>query len=154
MPKSGPKLPLMTERSIETVADERGSVERWTKPLSFFQKSFPEVMISAIDHIYHRTHHGNVLRHKINISTLKILAYMSVETRLRFLISLSLINKEAVNEILTQPMAPSHEAYRFNILTSLGSFSRHGLVNEVMTQERADIVSRAWKKSVKPKGNF
>lgn len=74
---------------------------------------------------------------------LRILAYLSADIRVVALIRIATENPRALDDILVGRIDSDHRPYRYNIMTSLGIFARHGLMNEVMTEERVDRVSNS-----------
>ena len=80
-------------------------------------------------------------RKVIRQGILKILAYLPADSRIVALIDLAALNPHALDDILIGRIDERHEAYRYNVMTSLGIFARHGLINEVLTNERLDLVS-------------
>lgn len=85
----------------------------------------------------------------IRQSSLRVLAYLPADLRLNCLMDLAVRNPLALDDLLTGPIAPNYEVYRYNIFSSLGIFARHGLVEEVFTKERVDVVGQIVERSRK-----
>ncbi len=76
----------------------------------------------------------------IRQNVLKVLAYLPADLRLGSLIDMAGRNPEALDDIFSGHIAEDYEIYRYNVISSLGIFARHGLVEEVFTAERIKTV--------------
>lgn len=76
-------------------------------------------------------------------SLLKAFAYVGAGPRVAALIDLAHRSPEALDDLLVGPIDARFSVYRYNIMTSLGIFARHGLINEVLTIDRMNAVSQS-----------
>lgn len=83
-------------------------------------------------------------RKMIRQNTLRILAYTRPDLRLATLMDLALRDPETLRDLMCFRIDGEYEPYRYNIITSLGIFSRHGLLKAVTTPDRIERVSGAF----------
>lgn len=90
-----------------------------------------------------KTNPDSIMGSAIRSSALNILAYLPADLRLAALIDLAARNPASVDLLFSGHVSRATAVQRFNVLSSLGVFARHGLVEEVFTSERVDRAVRA-----------
>lgn len=75
-------------------------------------------------------------------TSLKCLAYFPADLRLAIILDLSLSAPETLEDLLGLEIPHEYAPARYNVLHSLGVFARHGLIEEVFTQERVAEISK------------
>lgn len=135
-------LPPSISSAIRSCTRELGEVESWALPLSKFGNRAPERLAAILDkaekHLDHRGNSWRLVRENIP----SVLAYMTTDSRMRCVMMLARRNPIAFNDIISSDCEDRGRRHRFNIIMSLGVFSRHGLVSEVFERRRVNTVSQ------------
>lgn len=134
-------LPETVVTALISASDEVGQHETWTAPRRGGATAVVPRIISIISASRNTIGSDSKMGLFVRQNTLRILAYLPADLRLSALIDLASRNPEALDDIICGKINPSFESYRYNIISSLGVFARHGLVEEVFTQERVERVS-------------
>lgn len=71
-----------------------------------------------------------------------ILAYLPADIRIGFLISMSERDPDALEALLKAPYDAKAEPALHNIVSTIGGLARHGLLSDIFTRERMDLVER------------
>lgn len=139
----GDSLPEPVANALMTTANHLRRKEAWVPPVrGAVMLGMPRLIGIAVASTS-EIDPDSAAAQAVRQGVLRILAYLSADIRVMVLIRIATMNTEALDDILTGKIDPDHRAYRYNIMTSLGVFARHGLVNEVMTAERIDRVSNS-----------
>ena len=135
-------LPATIANALATASEEISEGERWVpRRRSDMIVSIPRLM-AIIMASRTRIEPGSTSSKIIRQTCLKLIAYLPADLRLVSMMELSLRNPMALDDLMTGTVGPQYEVYRYNLLTSLGIFARHGLVEEVFTKDRVARVSR------------
>lgn len=136
-------LPETIANALVTASDEVSGRERWVpRRRSEVIGTIPRLMavvMAARRRFDPDSRSGRLIRQ----SSLRVLAYVPADLRLTCLLDLSLRNPLALDDLMSGEVSREYEIYRYNILSTLGVFARHGLIEEVFTRERVDTVGKA-----------
>lgn len=86
-------------------------------------------------------------RKTIRQNTLHILSYARADIRLMTIFDLGLHAPESLFDLLSGEIDPEYVPHRYNLVTTLGFFARHGLINGVTSPERVARVDRAMRRA-------
>lgn len=86
-------------------------------------------------------------RKTIRQNTLHILSYARADIRLKTLFDMGINTPEILHDLLSGDIDPEYVPHRYNIITSLGIFARHGLINGITSPERVIRADRAMRRS-------
>ena len=129
--------------ALISASEELSTRETWaTTRRSGASAMVPRVM-SIIMSAQHMLRRDNPVRIYVRQNVLKILAYLPADLRLGALIDMAGRNPDALDDIFTGKVSEEFEIYKYNVISSLGVFARHGLVEEVFTQSRIKDVSNS-----------
>lgn len=133
-------LPETVVTALISASDEVSRNESWTAPRRGGASAVvPRVMtVIAAAQVGLR---DGATRNFVRQNALRILAYLPADLRLSALIEMATKHPEAIDDLFTGNISKPFEVYRFNIITSLGVFARHGLVEEVFTRDRIERVT-------------
>ena len=82
-------------------------------------------------------------RRTIRQNTLHILSYARADIRLMTIFDLSVNAPEALHDLLSGEIDPEYVVHRYNLVTALGFFARHGLINGVTHPDRVQRTQSA-----------
>lgn len=86
--------------------------------------------------------HGDAAAYRRACGTaLRAMAYFPADLRLAMLLEISIASPDTLDDLITIDLPAEYAPARYNLLHSLGVFARHGLIEEVFTQERVDQIS-------------
>lgn len=74
-------------------------------------------------------------------TALRAMAYFPADLRLAMLLQISISSPDTLDDLITLDLPAEYAPARYNLLHSLGVFARHGLIEEVFTQERVEQIS-------------
>ena len=141
-----PALPETVIAALIGASDELSEVESWTASrrsgANGAMRRIMSVIVSSQNMIPAHTRVRGGIRQQV----LRILAYLPADLRLSCLIDLATRDPDALDDLFAGRIAPEYERFRFNIICSLGAFARHGLVEEVFTNERIQAVGEIMRK--------
>ncbi len=129
--------------ALISASDEISAKETWAASrLSGASALVPRIigLIVTAPKMLRRDHSARIY---IRQNILKVLAYLPADLRLGCLIDMAGRNPEALDDIFSGHIAEDYEIYRYNVISSLGIFARHGLVEEVFTAERIRAVGQS-----------
>lgn len=137
-------LSLEVLDSLQSAADEVKRRETWLPP----GRGVLMHVIPRLIRLAHATAANlpekTFVRKTIRQNTLRALAYASPDTRLATLFDLALTAKDTLSDLLIGPIDPEYEPYRYNIITTIGIFARHGLIRTVSDPARVRRVEAAF----------
>lgn len=131
-------MPETISRALSSASREVASTETWVPVRTGAMSGIISRLVASL--------HGGLLGRNgpltqpIREQSLRLLAYMPVELRLAAVMNVVRTRPESIDDILSGPIRPEYMIYRYNILSSLGVFARHGLVEEVFTRDRMQAV--------------
>lgn len=131
-----PVLAPTLRTALVTASEEISEAEAWVPP--FTEKSVSTIprLMAVIFAASQILKPSGKARRLLRAKSVMILAYLPADLRLSAIISIARRDSDALDDLFTGPIPSSHEIYRYNLLSSLGVFARHGLVEEVFTQDR------------------
>lgn len=137
-------LSLEVLDSLQSAADEVQRRETWLPPGR-------GVLMHVIPRLIRLAHAAGAnlpekvfVRRTIRQNTLRALAYAPPDTRLATLFDLALTAKPTLSDLLIGPIDPEYEPYRYNIVTTIGIFARHGLIRAISDPVRVRKVEAAF----------
>jgi hypothetical protein len=139
----GDSLPEPVANAIMTTAGYLRRKEAWVPPVrGAVMLGMPRLIgiaVASVSDLDPESASAQAVRQGI----LRILAYLSADIRVMVLIRIASQDPKALDDVLTGKIDQDHRAYRYNVMTSLGVFARHGLINEVMTSDRVERVTNS-----------
>lgn len=137
-----PVLAPTLRTALVTASEEISEAETWVPPFTDRSMSTIPRLMAVIFAASRLLSPAGRPRHMLRAKSVRILAYLPADLRLSAVISIARRDPDALDDLFTGPVPDSHEIYRYNLLSSLGIFARHGLVEEVFTQERVRDVGK------------
>lgn len=131
-------LPRPIMRALSSAAREVSASEVWVSG----QQSAMAGILARLVAMMHGGAIGRAgpLAQPIREQSLRLLAYLPAELRFAALLNVVRTRPDAIDDMLSGHVRQEYVVYRYNILSSLGVFARHGLVEEVFTRERMQAV--------------
>lgn len=136
-------LPETVVSALISASDEIAQRETWAVPRQGGTAAIVPRIISVLCAAQARMRPEASARRFVRQSALRVLAYLPVDLRLGALIEMSAKAPEALDDLFYGDISPDYEIYRYNTLTALGTFARHGLVEEVFSEENIIAVGQA-----------
>lgn len=133
-------LPETVVTALISASDELTQRETWAAPRRGGAAAAVPRMISVIMSAQRMIRRGSSARTFVRQHSLRVMAYLPADMRLSALIEMASRNPEALDDIFSGQISPEFEVYRYNVISSLGVFARHGLVEEVFTRDRIEAV--------------
>ncbi|WP_411840052.1 hypothetical protein [Paracoccus sp. ME4] len=133
-------LPETVVTALISASDEVSRNESWTAPRRGGASAVVPRVMSVIAAAQAGLRDGPA-RSFVRQNSLRILAYLPADLRLSALIEMASKHPEAIDDLFTGKITKPFEVYRYNIISSLGVFARHGLVEEVFTRDRIERVT-------------
>lgn len=117
--------------------------ERWVpRPKGVFLISLPRIIPAA--HALANTAGAKPgTRRFVRDGITRILAYTRADHRLQILLNIAVRHPRALDDLLIGEISPALEPHRYNLMATLGIFSRNSLLHEVMAPERVLKVQKA-----------
>jgi len=134
-------LPSTISSALISASHEISQGEPWVTRRGLAGSTVPRLMAVLLG-LGRKGGHDSKMRQYIREKCLRLLAYMPAEIRLMSMVELARKSPDTLDDLFTGKIAEDVEIFRYNLLTSLGVFSRHGLVAEVFTKDRAKTVRR------------
>ncbi|MFG6083437.1 hypothetical protein ACEUZ9_004697 [Paracoccus litorisediminis] len=135
-------LPETIAKALISASEEISGTEVWVpRRRSEVMSAIPRLMaivMASRKRFDPTSRSGRIIRE----SSLRVMAYFPADLRLTCLLDLAVRNPLALDDLMSGEIGPTYQVYRYNILSSLGVFARHGLVEEVFTRERVTDVGR------------
>lgn len=126
--------------AMSSASEEISRAEKWVPAragvMSSSMSRIMSIALASVNIIPAERSARGVIRQNL----LKVIAYLPADLRLRVMIDLAKRNPEALDDLFSGRVDEKFEVYRYNLLSSLGVFARHGLVEEVFTRERIGLV--------------
>lgn len=137
------RLPEPIARGVAVTGSILSRRERWVpRPKGVFLISLPRIIPAA-----HALANGaNVkpgTRRFVRDGITRILAYTRADHRLQILLNIAALHPRALDDLLLGEISPAVEPHRYNLMATLGIFSRNALLHEVMAPERVQKVQKA-----------
>lgn len=139
-------LPETVIAALIGASDELSEVESWAASRRTGANGAVQRVMSVIVSSQHLIPSHTRVRAGVRQQVLRLLAYLPADMRLSCLIDLSTRDPDALDDLFAGRIAPEYERFRFNIICSLGAFARHGLIEEVFTDERIRAVGEIMRK--------
>lgn len=93
-------------------------------------------------------------RRTIRQNVLHMLAYTRADIRLMTIFDIALNSPEALHDLISGPIDPEYAPHRYNLVTTLGIFARHGLISGIANPKRIDRAERAIEKARRLRKNL
>jgi hypothetical protein len=129
--------------ALISASEELSTRETWVASRRSGASAMVPRVMSVIMSSQKMLRRNNPVRIYVRQNVLKILAYLPSDLRLGALIDMAGRNPDALDDIFTGEVSEDYEIYKFNVISSLGVFARHGLVEEVFTQSRINEVGQS-----------
>lgn len=133
-------LPETIAKALISASEEISGSEKWVpRRRSEVILAIPRLMsiiVGARRSFDPASRSGRIIRE----SSLRVMAYFPADLRLTCLLDLAVRNPLALDDLMVGEVGPNYQVYRYNILSSLGVFARHGLIEEVFTKDRVAAV--------------
>ena len=151
MDAAGEAMPDTIVRALTSASREVATTETWVPRRSGAMSGIVSRLVAVL--------HGGLLgrtgprTQPIREQSLRLLAYMPAELRLAAIMNVVRTRPESIDDMLCGKIRPEYMIYRYNILSSLGVFARHGLVEEVFTRDRMQAVGSIIGRRRQPRGD-
>jgi hypothetical protein len=144
--EAGPtRMPEPIARGLAAAGSILSRRERWVpRPKGMFLISLPRI-ITAAQALAQASGASPALRLYARDGITRILAYTRADHRLQIMLNIAARNPRALDDILLGKISPNVAPHRYNLMATLGVFSRNSLLNEVMAPERVHKVQNALK---------
>lgn len=136
-------LPETVVTALISASDEISERETWVASRRSGAAAAVPRIISIVMAAQGMLRRDSSVRGYVRQNTLRVMAYLPADLRLGALVHLASSNPEALDDIFSGPISKDFEIYRFNVISTLGCFARHGLVEEVFSRENIEEVGRA-----------
>lgn len=137
------RLPEPIARGLAATGSILNRRERWVpRPKGVFIISLPRIIPAA-----HALATGSGMKpgtaRFVRDGITRILAYTRADHRLQILLNIAARHPRALDDLLLGEISPAVEPHRYNLMATLGIFSRNSLLHEVMAPERVQKVQKA-----------
>lgn len=136
-------LPETVVTALISASEEISERETWVAPRRGGAAAIVPRLISIVMAAQGMIRPTSSLRSYVRQHSLRVLAYLPADMRLGALIDMASRNPEALDDIFAGQISEEFEVYRFNVISTLGVFARHGLIEEVFTRENIEAVGRS-----------
>lgn len=136
-------LPETVVTALISASDEISQRETWAAPRRGGAAAAVPRIISIVMAAQGMIRPGSSVRTYVRQNSLRVLAYLPADLRLGALIDMASRNPEALDDIFSGKISQEFEVYRYNVISTLGVFARHGLVEEVFTRENIEAVGQS-----------
>ncbi len=135
-------LPETIESAVVNASREIAASEPWAQVRRRAAGAALPALLSTVSAAGALLPRESVHRKILRQTALKIFAYLPADLRLMSFIDLAARDPAALDDLFTGDVADKYMPYRYNLLSTLGVFARHGLVEEVFTADRVRHVGR------------
>lgn len=141
------QLPDDVVDALMSAARESNAIETWLpKRQGVLLRIIPR-MLRILDAALSSLPEKVIERKMIRQNALHILSYARADIRLMTIFDLGLNSPEALYDLLSGEIDPEYVPHRYNLVTSLALFARHGLVSSITNPERVVRADKALKKA-------
>jgi hypothetical protein len=138
------RMPEPIARGVAATGAILSRRERWVpRPKGMFLISLPRI-IPAAQALARASGTNPAVRRYVRDGITRILAYTRADHRLQIMMNIATRNPRALDDILLGEISPQVEPHRYNLMATLGIFSRNSLLHEVMAPERVRKVQEAF----------
>ncbi|MBW3243609.1 hypothetical protein KUV57_13125 [Epibacterium sp. DP7N7-1] len=136
-------LPETVVTALISASDEIAQRETWAAPRRGGAAAAVPRIISIIMAAQGMLRPSSSVRAYVRQNSLRVLAYLPADLRLGALIDMASRNPEALDDLFSGKISKEFDVYRYNVISTLSVFARHGLIEEVFTRENIEAVGQS-----------